>query len=352
MASEGSPSVLHDIFGKCGVAVLSTYLQRVQAGEPRQIFETVVARERNAAAQAELVEYFGPRVEFDASKVNVYGKKAKIGRVATSSTKHSSGAHVVRFPVVQPNRQILHMDPKPFDASTETPLESNHRNVYTPFNVIRQRLVNGQAQGNARVVRWSNGDTTLHIGTDVYAMEAPTRANDPHYIMRRETFTQENCEAGDGIVEKRCEGLWSTGKAQGVTALRLATPLEASSVGKALAAEKAQKQRSRRLEYVVPKVRVSQQGSSRAFQQRPEITDEREDLVIDMLARDSAENVSPAALEAAIAALERGAESLGVVDSGELRVACAKLSQEATKGADARRHAMTQCTNLRHMYNL
>ncbi|CAD2216748.1 Leo1-like protein, putative [Angomonas deanei] len=79
---------------------------------------------------------------------------------------------LVEMPKIEPNRQILHADPKPFTTKRADVIESNDRMLYTPHNVIRWSYDKSRNTflSNARVVRWSDGSITLHVGTDSHLL--------------------------------------------------------------------------------------------------------------------------------------------------------------------------------------
>ncbi|KAH9601353.1 Leo1-like protein [Trypanosoma melophagium] len=77
------------------------------------------------------------------------------------------------MPKIAPNRQTLHMDPKPFLPSSCTPLKNTDRMLYTTQNVIRWAHHQGTNtfMSNARVVRWSDGSVTMHVGSDLFTLQ-------------------------------------------------------------------------------------------------------------------------------------------------------------------------------------
>lgn len=75
------------------------------------------------------------------------------------------------MPVIYPNRQTLHADPRPCDFSADCYLESNKFMLYTPSNVLRWTVDDkGQPSSNCRMVRWSDGSITMHVGNDVHSL--------------------------------------------------------------------------------------------------------------------------------------------------------------------------------------
>lgn len=68
------------------------------------------------------------------------------------------------------NRQALHVDPQRFLPDITVPPHTDKRNFYTPHNVIRWAKddAKGTLYSNARVVMWSDGSATLHVGADCW----------------------------------------------------------------------------------------------------------------------------------------------------------------------------------------
>ncbi|KPA86283.1 putative RNA polymerase-associated protein LEO1 [Leptomonas pyrrhocoris] len=84
--------------------------------------------------------------------------------------RSSTPAWLLEMPAIYPNRQTLHADPRPCDPSTCDYLESNKYVLYTPSNVLRWTVEGPTCSSNGRVVRWSDGSVTLHVGGDVLAL--------------------------------------------------------------------------------------------------------------------------------------------------------------------------------------
>lgn len=79
-------------------------------------------------------------------------------------------AWLLEMPAIYPNRQTLHADPRPCDPATCDYLESNKFMLYTPSNVLRWTVDGASCASNARVVRWSDGSITMHVGADVLTL--------------------------------------------------------------------------------------------------------------------------------------------------------------------------------------
>jgi hypothetical protein len=84
----------------------------------------------------------------------------------------TSPAWLLEMPAIYPNRQTLHADPRPCDPSTCDYLESSKSALYTPSNVLRWTMDGSTCASNARMVRWSDGSVTLHVGGDVLSLTA------------------------------------------------------------------------------------------------------------------------------------------------------------------------------------
>lgn len=81
---------------------------------------------------------------------------------------------LMEMPKINPNRQTLHADPQPYNPANCRYLPSDARMLYTPHNIMRWTYSNkGQTyMSNTRVVRWSDGSITLHVGTDVHTLHS------------------------------------------------------------------------------------------------------------------------------------------------------------------------------------
>ncbi|RHW70133.1 RNA polymerase-associated protein LEO1 [Trypanosoma brucei equiperdum] len=78
------------------------------------------------------------------------------------------------MPKIAPNRQTLHMEPRPYVSSNPSaPLRSTERSLYTTQNVIRWSIGcrDKLFVSNARIVRWSDGSTTLRVGSDSFPLQ-------------------------------------------------------------------------------------------------------------------------------------------------------------------------------------
>ncbi|KAF8284188.1 putative RNA polymerase-associated protein LEO1 [Trypanosoma cruzi] len=78
------------------------------------------------------------------------------------------------MPKIAPNRQTLHMEPQPFIPSKCMPLNSTERMLFTTQNVVRWAYHKGTNtfMSNARIVRWSDGSVTLHVGSDLFTLQS------------------------------------------------------------------------------------------------------------------------------------------------------------------------------------
>ncbi|KAG8348656.1 putative Leo1 like protein [Trypanosoma vivax] len=96
---------------------------------------------------------------------------------STMPQKQSLGVHqelwLTDMPKITPNRQTLHMEPQPFAPSSFSKPKSTERKLYTPQNVVRwaHHHATDTFMSNARVVRWSDGSVTLHVGSDLFTLQ-------------------------------------------------------------------------------------------------------------------------------------------------------------------------------------
>ncbi|KAK7201320.1 RNA polymerase-associated protein LEO1 [Novymonas esmeraldas] len=88
----------------------------------------------------------------------------------TSRERASTASWLLDMPVIFPRRQTLHADPRPCDPSTCAYLESNKYMLFTPSNVLRWSVNEKGVSSNSRIVRWSDGSITLHVGNDVLTL--------------------------------------------------------------------------------------------------------------------------------------------------------------------------------------
>jgi hypothetical protein len=103
------------------------------------------------------------------------------------------------MPKVRPNRQILHFSDTPFSRTEVRPLDTD-RAFYTPQNVIQwAKNDKGKLLSNARLVRWSDGSATLHVGSDVY--ELPDNQDRVLSMLAREVNIRDQHGARKAYVE-------------------------------------------------------------------------------------------------------------------------------------------------------
>lgn len=74
---------------------------------------------------------------------------------------------LISMPQVGGITQTLHADPKLF-ARNEVPPLSTRTEHFTASNVMRWAVANDKPYSNTRLVLWSDGTRTLHIGPDVF----------------------------------------------------------------------------------------------------------------------------------------------------------------------------------------
>ena len=77
---------------------------------------------------------------------------------------------LVEMPTIYPNRQTLHTETSRYAPEITRLQESTPRAVYTPQNIMRWSYIPSKKTflSNARLVDWSDGSSTIHVGSDVY----------------------------------------------------------------------------------------------------------------------------------------------------------------------------------------
>lgn len=101
-------------------------------------------------------------------------------KLAATSFSEEADTWLLHLPSMSGNRRSLHIDGKPYDPKyPEAPMPSTERAIYTPLNVMRwaHDLSRDVDLSNARLVKWSSGSWTLHIGSDVYAVASDKTAS-------------------------------------------------------------------------------------------------------------------------------------------------------------------------------
>lgn len=153
---------------------------------------------RLADCMSELDEFFGPHAEYVKTdqgaslrpNVTMSAAFPHSGRggnstASTSSTVKSEGTSVgellrstvlLTMPTVHPNRQILHFETAPYNPATSRPKESTDRKTFTPQNIMMWTYDRKSRRylSNTRVIQWSDGTTTLHVGAESYDIETCT----------------------------------------------------------------------------------------------------------------------------------------------------------------------------------
>ncbi|GET92802.1 hypothetical protein, conserved [Leishmania tarentolae] len=164
--------ILHDLFGD---AILEDDVQIFQEG---RYGAEVLAREmkmnKDVLVYEEGARYFGSA----GAEILRTDENLPFSLLESSLPEHweekreraTTPSWLLDMPVIYPNRQTLHADPRPCDPSTCTYLESNRFMLYTPTNVLRWKLIDKGVSSNSRVVRWSDGSMTMHVGSDVLTL--------------------------------------------------------------------------------------------------------------------------------------------------------------------------------------
>ncbi|KEG15205.1 hypothetical protein DQ04_00151240 [Trypanosoma grayi] len=162
-------NMLLRLFGSC------VHEEDVDFEDEKQIKLAKEMADNKAAARFAAVEkWFG-----EAGAAALEDERMEPFGCLKSSLPHApelgqhEGLWLTDMPKIVPNRQTLHMDPKPFHPSKCTPLKSTERMLYTTQNVIRWAHHQGSNtfMSNARVVRWSDGSVTLHVGSDLFTLQ-------------------------------------------------------------------------------------------------------------------------------------------------------------------------------------
>lgn len=95
---------------------------------------------------------------------------ASLPKLPTQLGQSTGDLWLAELPKVDPNRQVLHVDPTLFVPSRngeQLPPNSDRR-LYTTQNIMRWTYLkqNKQVLSNARLVCWSDGSRTVHVGQD------------------------------------------------------------------------------------------------------------------------------------------------------------------------------------------
>lgn len=91
----------------------------------------------------------------------------------TKRDEQNSESWLLHLPTIYPNRRSAHIERGPYvPGLTIVRKQSSDRAIYTPLNVLRWAFDESRdvSLSNARLVQWSTGAWTLHIGSDVYAI--------------------------------------------------------------------------------------------------------------------------------------------------------------------------------------
>lgn len=103
-----------------------------------------------------------------------------------------SDSWLVEMPKIQPNRQTAHADPQPIIK--DCPFHpSTSRMLFTPSNIMRWGYHPGSNSfvSNTRLIRWSDGLLTLHIGEDVYSV-SDWRSTAEVHLLGNETIIHKH----------------------------------------------------------------------------------------------------------------------------------------------------------------
>lgn len=103
-----------------------------------------------------------------------------------------SDSWLVEMPKIQPNRQTAHADPQPIIKNCQFH-PSTSRMLFTPSNIMRWGYHPGTNSfvSNTRLIRWSDGLLTLHIGEDVYSV-SDWRSTAEVHLLGNETIIHKH----------------------------------------------------------------------------------------------------------------------------------------------------------------
>lgn len=103
-----------------------------------------------------------------------------------------STSWLVEMPKVLPNRQTVHADPQPIMKKCPF-YPSTSRMLFTPSNIMRWGYHPGTNSfvSNTRLIQWSDGFVTLHIGEDVYSM-SDWRSTAEVHLLGTETIVHKH----------------------------------------------------------------------------------------------------------------------------------------------------------------
>ena len=101
----------------------------------------------------------------------------------------SKNLYLVRMP------NILQIEPRPFDARSYCPeADEEDEGTKRTENVVRWREgEGGERQSNARIVNWSDGSMTLHVGSEVLAASSQKLAEGTTQLWARHKGSSLEC---------------------------------------------------------------------------------------------------------------------------------------------------------------
>ncbi len=153
----------------------------------------LVSELEGLAARQSVAEVFGDgavELVVDALRRGVSGRRSQVVALPRPPLTDMCGADqqkrappggkpaardswLLHMPVISKTRRSLHVERSPYVPGLSTVQRaSNDRAIYTPLNVIRYAHDDsrGVDLSNARLIKWSSGKWTLHIGTDAYTV--------------------------------------------------------------------------------------------------------------------------------------------------------------------------------------
>lgn len=174
------------------VSMFGEHISEVDIDTEARVEDAFKANE-TAVEVAELEGFFGPHGARALLEEPIKSFTILNATVPTTlKLPKSDEAWLVEMPKIQPNRQTVHADPKPFTGNCPY-LTSTSRMLFTPSNVMRWSFSSNQKAfvSNSRLVRWSDGSATLHIGDDIFTLNDWKSTAEVH-LVGSETIVEKN----------------------------------------------------------------------------------------------------------------------------------------------------------------
>jgi hypothetical protein len=142
---------------------------------------TLMQSAATADARADVEGFFGVHVKREHLKERLGDERnelrggfailhATLPKIPHELAESKGELWLAELPKVDPNRQVLHVDPTIFRPSVNgvSIPPSNDRRLFTTQNIIRWTYLKERKEvlSNARLVTWSDGSRTIHVGRD------------------------------------------------------------------------------------------------------------------------------------------------------------------------------------------